>query len=136
MLAKALAAQSGVTFIYTEGNKFLKKYVGEGPEKVHDLFRSARKYAPTIVFIDEIDAIAKERHGDERVAAGEETLTALLAEMDGFNVDSTKPVFVLAATNLMLLRGHLVVWIRLWLGDLIDAYMWIYLRTKSESNLC
>jgi len=105
MLAKALAAQSGVTFIYTEGNKFLKKYVGEGPEKVHDLFRSARKYAPTIVFIDEIDAIAKERHGDERVAAGEETLTALLAEMDGFNVDSTKPVFVLAATNLDVAPG-------------------------------
>ena len=105
MLAKALAAQSGVTFIYTEGNKFLKKYVGEGPEKVHDLFRSARKYAPTIVFIDEIDAIAKERHGDERVAAGEETLTALLAEMDGFNVDSTKPVFVLAATNFDVATG-------------------------------
>lgn len=105
MLAKALAAQSGVTFIYTEGNKFLKKYVGEGPEKVHDLFRSARKYAPTIVFIDEIDAIAKERHGDERVAAGEETLTALLAEMDGFNVDSTKPVFVLAATNFDVAPG-------------------------------
>lgn len=105
MLAKALVAQSGVTFIYTEGNKFLKKYVGEGPEKVHDLFRSARKYAPTIVFIDEIDAIAKERHGDERVAAGEETLTALLAEMDGFNVDSTKPVFVLAATNFDVAPG-------------------------------
>lgn len=105
MLAKALAAQSGVTFIYTEGNKFLKKYVGEGPEKVHDLFRSARKYAPTIVFIDEIDAIAKERYGDERVAAGEETLTALLAEMDGFNVDSTKPVFVLAATNFDVAPG-------------------------------
>lgn len=105
MLAKALAAQSGVTFIYTEGNKFLKKYVGEGPEKVHDLFRSARKYAPTIVFIDEIDAIAKERHGDERVTAGEETLTALLAEMDGFNVDSTKPVFVLAATNFDVAPG-------------------------------
>lgn len=105
MLAKALAAQSGVTFIYTEGNKFLKKYVGEGPEKVHDLFRSARKYAPTIVFIDEIDAIAKERHGDERVAAGEETLTALLAEMDGFNVDSKKPVFVLAATNFDVAPG-------------------------------
>lgn len=105
MLAKALAAQSGVTFIYTEGNKFLKKYVGEGTEKVHDLFRSARKYAPTIVFIDEIDAIAKERHGDERVAAGEETLTALLAEMDGFNVDSTKPVFVLTATNFDVAPG-------------------------------
>ena len=105
MLAKALAAQSGVTFIYTEGNKFLKKYVGEGTEKVHDLFRSARKYAPTIVFIDEIDAIAKERHGDERVAAGEETLTALLAEMDGFNVDSTKPVFVLATTNFDVAPG-------------------------------
>lgn len=100
MLAKAMACEAGVTFIAAEGNQFLKKYVGEGPEKVHELFKTARKYAPSILFIDEIDAIAKERKGGEHAGAnGEETLTALLAEMDGFTSDPTKPVFVLAATN-------------------------------------
>lgn len=99
MLAKAMAGESDVTFITAEGNQFLKKYVGEGPEKVHELFRTARKYAPAIIFVDEIDAIAKERRGGERAAAGEETLTAFLTEMDGFSVDPSKPVFVLAATN-------------------------------------
>ncbi len=101
MLAKAMASESDVTFITAEGNQFLKKYVGEGPEKVHELFRTARKYAPSIVFIDEIDAIAKERRGGEggSAQATEATLTALLTEMDGFKKDATKPVFVLAATN-------------------------------------
>lgn len=98
MLAKAMASESDVTFITAEGNQFLKRYVGEGPETVHELFRTARKYAPSILFIDEIDAIAKERTGSEH-AVGEETLTALLAEMDGFKNDPSKPVFVLAATN-------------------------------------
>lgn len=99
LLAKAMAGESNATFFIAEGNQFLKKYVGEGPEKVHELFRAARKYAPSIIFIDEIDAIAKERRGGERAAAGEETLTALLTEMEGFTEDPTKPVFVLAATN-------------------------------------
>lgn len=99
MLAKAMASESNVTFITAEGNQFLKKYVGEGPEKVHELFRTARKYAPSILFIDEIDAIAKERKGGEGSEGTEATLTALLTEMDGFKNDATRPVFVLAATN-------------------------------------
>lgn len=99
MLAKAMASESDVTFITAEGNQFLKKYVGEGPEKVHELFCTARKYAPSILFIDEIDAIAKERRGGENNGAAEATLTAFLTEMDGFKNDITRPVFVLAATN-------------------------------------
>ncbi len=100
MLAKAMACEAGVTFIAAEGNQFLKKFVGEGSEKVHELFRTARKYAPSILFIDEIDAIAKERRGGAGAGSnGEETLTAFLTEMDGFTNDPSKPVFVLAATN-------------------------------------
>lgn len=106
MLAKAMASESDVTFITAEGNQFLKKYVGEGPDKVHELFRTARKYAPSILFVDEIDAIAKERRGGERAAAGEETLTAFLTEMDGFKNDPSRPVFVLAATNFDVESGH------------------------------
>lgn len=97
LLAKALAGESNLTFISTEGNKFLDKYVGVGPARIHALFRTARKYAPAIVFIDEVDAIAKERSGEH--AAPDDILTALLSEMDGFNVNPNKPVFVLAATN-------------------------------------
>ena len=99
MLAKAMASESDVTFIAAEGNQFLKKFVGEGSEKVHELFRAARKYAPAILFVDEIDALAKERRGGEQGAGSEETLTAFLTEMDGFKNDPSKPVFVLAATN-------------------------------------
>jgi len=100
MLAKAMACEAGVTFLAAEGNQFLKRYVGEGSEKVHELFKTARKYAPSILFIDEIDAIAKERKGGTASGAnGEETLTAFLTEMDGFVNDPSKPVFVLAATN-------------------------------------
>ena len=97
MLAKAMACESDVTFIATAGNEFLQKYVGEGKEKVNELFRTARKYAPSIIFVDEIDAIAKERKGED--GHGEDVLTAFLAQMDGFYSDPSKPVFVLAATN-------------------------------------
>ena len=100
MLAKAMACEADVTFIAAEGNQFLRKYVGEGSEKVHELFRTARKYAPSILFIDEIDAIAKERKGSMEGSVGTEaTLTAFLTEMDGFVNDPSRPVFVLAATN-------------------------------------
>lgn len=99
MLAKAMACESDVTFITAEGNQFLKKYVGEGQKAVHDLFATARKYAPTIIFVDEIDAIAKERTGNDSNSATDDILTAFLTEMDGFNNDVSKPVFVLAATN-------------------------------------
>lgn len=98
MLAKAMASESDATFIFAEGNQFLSRYADGGPEKVHELFRTARKYAPSILFIDEIDAIAKERRGEDKMGT-EATLTAFLTEMDGFRRDLSKPVFVLAATN-------------------------------------
>jgi len=105
LLAKAMAGESDVTFLTAEGNQFLKKYVGEGSELVHDIFRTARKYAPAILFIDEIDAIGKERRGGEHGEGAEETLTAFLTEMDGFRCDPAKPVFVLAATNYEIEAG-------------------------------
>ncbi len=98
MLAKALAGESDVTFIRAEGNQFLKRYVGEGSQSVHELFHTARKYAPSILFIDEIDAIAKERGGSNTENTGD-VLTSFLTEMDGFQTDKDRPVFVLAATN-------------------------------------
>lgn len=99
LLAKAMAGESGVTFLKAEGNEFLKRYVGEGAEAVHALFNAARKYAPAIVFIDEIDAIGKSRNGSGNGDNSGDVLTAFLTEMDGFNTDTTRPVFVLAATN-------------------------------------
>ncbi len=106
LLAKAMAGESDVTFIASEGNDFLKKFVGEGAEKVHEIFRIARKYAPAILFIDEIDAIGKDRN----IGSGSETntgdvLTAFLTEMDGFKSQPDKPVFVLAATNYEIEQG-------------------------------
>lgn len=106
MLAKATACEAGVTFISAEGNQFIKKYIGEGKDALHELFGVARKYSPAILFIDEFEAIAKERvGGDHSWANGEDVLTALLTEMDGFNTDITRPVFVLAATNFDIKPG-------------------------------
>ncbi|MBE6554427.1 MAG: AAA family ATPase [Ruminococcaceae bacterium] len=99
LLAKAMAGESDVTFLTAEGNQFLKRFVGEGPDAVHALFRSARKYAPSILFIDEIDAIGKDRNSALQNDNSSDVLTAFLTEMDGFNTDTSKPVFVLAATN-------------------------------------
>ena len=98
MLAKAMAGESDVTFLTAEGNQFLKSLRGAGSDAVHKLFTSARKYAPSIVFIDEIDAVAKNRNSTEGEHTGD-ILTAFLTEMDGFKQDTSKPVFVLAATN-------------------------------------
>ena len=99
LLAKAVAGESDVTYLAAEGNEFLKRFVGEGPEAVHKLFNSARKYAPSIIFIDEIDAIAKSRASGSTSETAGDVLTAFLTEMDGFNTDTSRPVFVLAATN-------------------------------------
>ncbi len=99
MLARAMAGEADVTFIAMEGNSFMRKYVGEGVRMIHELFRKARKYAPTIVFIDEIDTIGMERSDSDHSRIVAENLTALLTEMDGFNTDPSKPVFLLAATN-------------------------------------
>ena len=105
MLAKAMAGESDVAFIPTVASAFVTKYQGSGPEAVRKLFQRARKYAPSIIFIDEIDAIGRKR-GEINSGHGEEmALNALLAEMDGFAVDPKRPIFVLAATNFDVEEG-------------------------------
>ena len=99
MLAKAMATEADMTFMSAEGSQFLKKYVGEGPEAIHALFRTARKYAPTILFIDEIDAIGKNRQSTGDSNSRADILNALLTEMSGFKTTGESQVFVLAATN-------------------------------------
>ncbi len=98
LLAKAVAGEAQVPFFSLAGSDFVEMFVGVGASRVRDLFKNAQQQAPCIIFIDEIDAIGKSRDNrfggnDER----EQTLNALLAEMDGF--DSSKGVFILAATN-------------------------------------
>lgn len=99
MLAKAMAGESSVAFIPAAASTFVTKWQGSGPEAVRELFKRARRYAPAILFIDEIDAVGRKR-GESNSGHGEEmALNALLTEMDGFSVDPKRPVFVLAATN-------------------------------------
>lgn len=99
LLARALAGESDVTFIQKNATEFFKSYVGEGPRAIRETFRLARKYAPSILFVDEIDTIAKMRTGGEMTHAMEELQNTFLSEMDGFLYDEKRPVFVLAATN-------------------------------------
>lgn len=98
LLAKAVAGESKVPFFTISGSDFVEMFVGVGASRVRDLFKKARAKAPSIIFIDEIDAVGKKRHGrgggnDER----DNTLNQLLVEMDGFSTDTS--VIILAATN-------------------------------------
>ena len=96
MIAKAVAHAAEVPFYYQSGASFVQIYVGMGAKRVHELFAAAKKNAPSIIFIDEIDAVGKKREGtrnDEREA----TLNQLLTEMDGF--EGSSGVIVIAATN-------------------------------------
>lgn len=99
LLAKAVAGEAGVPFFSMSGSEFVEMFVGVGASRVRDLFNKARKNAPCIIFIDEIDAVGRKRGtgqgggNDER----EQTLNQLLVEMDGFGTDET--IIVLAATN-------------------------------------
>jgi len=101
MLARAMAGESDVAFIPASASNFVTIWQGSGPQNIRDLFERARRYAPSIVFIDEIDAIGRVRTGGPGGAqATENTLNALLTELDGFTSPSAeRPVFVLAATN-------------------------------------
>ncbi len=99
MLAKAMAGESDVAFISADASSFVTKWQGSGQESIRNLFKRARRYAPSIVFIDEIDAIGRARGGGDSGHGEEMALNALLTEMDGFSVDPKRPVFVLAATN-------------------------------------
>jgi len=96
MIAKAVAHEAGVPFYYQSGASFVQIYVGMGAKRVHELFAAAKNNSPSIIFIDEIDAVGKKRDGqrnDEREA----TLNQLLTEMDGF--EGSSGVIVVAATN-------------------------------------
>jgi ATP-dependent metalloprotease FtsH len=101
MLARAMACESDVAFIPVSAANFVTIWQGSGPQNVKALFDRARRYAPSIIFIDEIDAIGRVRSGSTGTGHGEEmALNALLTEMDGFTGPSPdRPVFVLAATN-------------------------------------
>ena len=99
LLAKAVAGEAGVPFFFISGSDFVEMFVGVGASRVRDLFEEAKKKAPCIIFIDEIDAVGRQRGAglggghDER----EQTLNQLLVEMDGFSAN--EGVIVLAATN-------------------------------------
>ena len=100
MLARAMAGESDVAFLQTSATEFMNHYLGESEANIRRIFAKAKKYAPAIIFIDEIDAIGKKRTGSDTTHHTESMLNALLTEMDGFRgADSSKPVFVLAATN-------------------------------------
>ncbi|WP_096017597.1 ATP-dependent zinc metalloprotease FtsH [Campylobacter lanienae] len=101
LLAKAVAGEAEVPFFSVSGSSFIEMFVGVGASRVRDLFENAKKEAPAIVFIDEIDAIGKSRAAGSVMGGNDEreqTLNQLLAEMDGFDSDKS-PVIVLAATN-------------------------------------
>jgi cell division protease FtsH len=99
LLAKAVAGEADVPFFHISGSEFVEMFVGVGASRVRDLFRRAKKAAPSIIFVDEIDAVARQRGSglggshDER----EQTLNQILVEMDGFDTDTN--VIIIAATN-------------------------------------
>lgn len=100
LLAKAVAGEAEVPFFSVSGSSFIEMFVGVGAARVRDLFEQAKKDAPSIIFIDEIDAIGKSRAAGGMMGGNDEreqTLNQLLAEMDGFGSDT--PVIILAATN-------------------------------------
>jgi cell division protease FtsH len=99
LLAKAVAGEADVPFLFVSGSEFVEMFVGVGASRVRDLFKQARKKAPCVIFIDEIDAVGRQRgnglgnSNDER----EQTLNQILVEMDGF--EKTESIIILAATN-------------------------------------
>lgn len=97
LLAKAVAGEAGVPFFHTSGSEFEEMLVGAGASRVRDLFAKAKKASPSIIFIDEIDAVAKKRGTVLHTGNGEQTLNQILVEMDG--LEDRQNVIVLAATN-------------------------------------
>lgn len=97
LLAKAVAGESDVPFIYMNASNFIELYVGTGAKRVRELFNVARKHEPCIIFIDEIDAIGLSRGSKRGNSENDQTINALLQEMDGFKDKGN--IFVIAATN-------------------------------------
>ena len=124
MIAKAVAHEAGVPFYYQSGASFVQIYVGMGAKRVHELFVAAKKNSPSIIFIDEIDAVGKTRDGqrnDEREA----TLNQLLTEMDGF--EGSSGVIVIAATNKIEVLDSALL-----RAGRFDRRIFVELPTKSE----
>ncbi len=97
LLARAIAGEAGVPFFHTSGSEFEEMLVGAGASRVRDLFSKAKKAAPSLIFIDEIDAVARRRGTRVQSGTTEQTLNQILVEMDGFEKNTN--VIVLAATN-------------------------------------
>jgi len=97
LLARAIAGEAGVPFFHTSGSEFEEMLVGAGASRVRDLFQKAKKAAPSLIFIDEIDAVARKRGTKIQSGTTEQTLNQILVEMDGFEKNTN--VIVLAATN-------------------------------------
>ena len=99
LLAKAVSGEAGVPFFSISGSEFVEMFVGVGASRVRDLFDQAKRHSPCIIFVDEIDAVGRQRGAglggshDER----EQTLNQMLVEMDGFDTDTN--VIIIAATN-------------------------------------
>ena len=99
MLAKAMANECNATFFPVSATSFFGSLVGETERNIREIFKKARKYAPSIIFVDEVDAIGRRRIGSPSTSHNEDALNTFLAEMDGFVTDEKRPVFILAATN-------------------------------------
>ena len=97
LIARAIAGEAGVPFIYANASSFIEMFVGLGAKRVRNVFAVAKKNAPCIVFIDEIDAIGTKRGSREGTSENDQTINALLQEMDGFT--GREGIFVIAATN-------------------------------------
>jgi cell division protease FtsH len=99
LLARAVAGEAGVPFFSASGSEFVEIYAGLGSRRIRALFAAARKAAPAVIYIDEIDAVGGRRTGHAASGEREQTLDQLLSEIDGFRTDPAKPVVVLASTN-------------------------------------
>lgn len=97
LIAKAIAGEAGVSFLYQNASSFIDRFVGMGAKNVRDLFKLAKENAPCVLFIDEIDAVGGDREANKGTSEDDKTIDALLQEMDGFS--GREGVFIIAATN-------------------------------------
>lgn len=138
LISKAVAGEAGVPFFYQSGASFVHIYVGMGAKRVSELFKKAKQHAPSIIFIDEIDAVGKSR-GEFRNDEREATLNQLLTEMDGF--EDSSGIIVIGATNkvemldeALLRAGRFDRRIHISLPDLEDRAKTLELYLKNKPN--